>query len=452
MTDKPTIAALATPAGESAIALVRVSGPLCAGLAKDAFGRYAEPDPRKANLGKYRDLAGNILDEALYTLFEEGHSYTGEGTLEIACHGNPLIARKILEDLQARGCRLAEPGEFTRTAFLNGKMDLSQAEAVMELIHAKSEKALKVAHRHLRGGIGDKIRGFINKLTRLCAHLEAYIDFPEEDLPEEDQSGPLAELSALLQAIDRLIDTHQYHDALTQGVRLAILGAPNAGKSSLLNALLDQDRAIVSDIPGTTRDFISERITFGGLNLELIDTAGLRNPASDLESQGIERSLQVAGEADFTLLVLDSSEAPPELPKEALQNLTPENAIVCENKTDLPNSQTFPGFQPALPHLRISALTSEGLGQLKQHLHERLEALVELPGEATVVVNARHRQLLSQGRQLLLEGRQKLQDHIPAELAASDLREALETLAQITGSFDTEDLLDVIFQDFCIGK
>ena len=452
MSEKPTIAALATPAGESAIALLRISGPLCAGLTRQAFGRAADPIPRQACLGKYRDQAGNILDEALYTYFQEGHSYTGEAILEIACHGNPLIARKILEDLQARGCQLAEPGEFTRTAFLNGKMDLSQAEAVMELIHAKSEKAIEVAHRHLRGGIGDKIRDFIEKLTRLCAHLEAYIDFPEEDLPEEDQSGPLAELNGLLQDINQLIDTHQYHDALTQGVRLAIVGAPNAGKSSLLNALLDQDRAIVSDTPGTTRDFISERITFGGLNLELIDTAGLRKPASDLESQGIERSLQVAGEADFTLLVLDSTEDLPELPAEALENLTPDNAVVCENKTDLPNSQTFSDYQPALPHLRISALTTEGLAGLKQHLHTRLEALVELPGEATVVVNARHRQLLSQGRELLLEGRQKLQDSIPAELAASDLREALQTLAQITGAFDTEDLLDVIFQDFCIGK
>ena len=452
MPNKPTITALATPSGESAIALIRVSGPLCPDIACQAFCRSKATAPRQAYLGRYRSVDGQIIDEVLYTYFAEGHSYTGEDVLEIACHGNPLIARKILEDLEARGCQLAEPGEFTRTAFLNRRMDLSQAEAVMELIHAKSEKALEVAHRHLRGGIGDKIRTLVEKLTTLCAHLEAYIDFPEEDLPEEDQTGPLAELAQILNEVDRLIETHKFHDALSQGVRLAILGAPNAGKSSLLNILLDQDRAIVSDTPGTTRDFITERITFGGLNLELIDTAGLRQAASDLESQGIERSLQVANEADFTILVLDSSADLPDLPKDVLERLNPDNALVAENKTDLPSSRDCSQYLPALPHLRLSALTEDGLEPLKQHLHQKLEALVELPGEATVVVNARHRHLLASGRQLLLEGQQKLLDQIPAELAASDLREALETIAQITGSFDTEDLLDQIFQNFCIGK
>ena len=452
MSTKPTITALATPAGESAIALIRVSGPLCLEIAQSAFRRSQEVIPRQANLGRYRSVDNQVIDEVLYTFFAEGQSYTGEAVLEIACHGNPLIARKILEDLETRGCQLAEPGEFTRTAFLNRRMDLSQAEAVMELIQAKSEKAIEVAHRHLRGGIGDKIRALVEKLTTLCAHLEAYIDFPEEDLPEEDQAGPLAELAQIISEVDRLIETHQFHDALSQGVRLAILGAPNAGKSSLLNVLLDQNRAIVSDTPGTTRDFITERITFGGLNLELIDTAGLRTADSDLESQGIERSLQVANEADFTILVIDSTEELPNLPQNILERLNPDNSLVAENKTDLPSTRSLQNYLPHLPHHRLSALTQDGLSELKQLLHQKLEALVELPGEATVVVNARHRNLLATGRQLLLEGQQKLLDQIPAELAASDLREALETIAQITGSFDHEDLLDQIFQNFCIGK
>ena len=452
MPDKPTITALATPAGEAAIALIRVSGPRSGTIAQEAFGRKSPPPARKACLGNYRSLVGTHLDLAVYTYFEEGASYTGEAILEIACHGNPLIAQKVLDDLHARGCQLAEPGEFTRTAFLNQRMDLSQAEAVMELIQAKSEQALAVAQRHLQGGLGDRVRALSDRLIRLCALMEAYIDFPEEDLPEEDQDGPHDILAKILNDIDLLIETNQYHEALSQGVRLAILGAPNAGKSSLFNALLDRARAIVSKTPGTTRDFISERITFGALSLEIIDTAGLRKDGSEIERIGMARTLEVAKNADFHILVLDTTTDFPELPNDLLGQLSPANTLIAENKTDLGKSRDFGKHLPALPRQRISALTGCGLDAFRLCLREKLDTLVELPGEETIVINARHRTLLEEGRRLLLDAKQMFSDNAPAELAASDLRAALEAISSITGTAGTEDILNEVFQKFCIGK
>lgn len=452
MTGKPTITALATPVGESAIALVRISGPQSEVIARDAFSLASPPLPRQASLGTYRNRAGQPLDQALYTYFAEGVSYTGEATLEIACHGNPLIAQKILDDLQERGCHIAEPGEFTRTAFLNQRMDLSQAEAVMELIQAKSDKALAVAQRHLQGGLGDRIREITDRLIQLCAQLEAYIDFPEEDLPDEEAKGPRADLARLLSDVERLIETNRYHEALSQGVKLAILGAPNAGKSSLLNALLDKDRAIVSDTPGTTRDFISEHITFGALNLEVIDTAGLRTGGSEIERIGMERALKVAETADFLLLVLDTTDSFPSLPTALTDRLAPENTLVAENKIDLPESRNFDQQLTALPHCRISTLTHNGLDHLKAALHKKLESIIDLPGEEAVVINSRHKQALEQGRLLLIDAQQTLGVGAPEELAANDLRTALGVISSITGSAGSEEILDAIFQSFCIGK
>ncbi len=448
----PTIAALATPAGEAAIALIRISGPLSESIAVDVFSRVCPPPPRQACLGHYHNVDGDFVDKVLYTFFSQGHSYTGEASLEITAHGNPLIARKILDDLQDRGCRLADPGEFTRTAFLNQQMDLAQAEAVMELIQAKSDKALSVAQHHLQGGIGKKVQALSKKLINLSANLEAYIDFPEEDLPRENESGPLAQIREILREMDKLIETNRHQEALTHGVRLVILGAPNAGKSSLLNNLLDQDRAIVSDSPGTTRDFISERITFGSMSLEIIDTAGLRHGGSSIEKAGMKRTLEIASSAGFFLLVLDTTTKSPDLPPEILKGCTASNTLVVENKIDLPESQKHSKKLAELDHLRISALTGQGLDELKKILQEKLEELIDLPGEEAVVINSRHRKVMEKGRSLLLESQQKMTAGMPMELVASDIRASLETISSITGKAGTEDILDEIFQNFCIGK
>jgi tRNA modification GTPase len=346
-----TIAALATPIGTSAIAVVRASGPACAGLAAAALSqapdvsapRRSPPPPRLARHADYRDRSGAILDDVLATYFAAPHSYTGDDTLEIACHGNPFIAQKILEDLLARGCRAAGPGEFTRRAFLNGRIDLSQAEAVMDLIHARGERALAAANQQLRGSLGRHVTALTDELLQTLARVEAYIDFPDEDLPPEDRSLVRRALAALTQSTARLLATRHYGELLREGIKTIILGEPNAGKSSLLNRLIGHDRAIVSPEPGTTRDFIEERLLLGPHCLRLIDTAGLNPSPAPLEKLGMDKTLERATEADLFILVLDATRPSPTLPQEITERMTPENTLVILNKTDLLSGQQAAG-------------------------------------------------------------------------------------------------------------
>ena len=301
-----SIVAAATPTGESAIGVVRVSGPLCIVLTKNALG-IPYPTPRKACLTKYRDINDVVVDEVIFLFFEAGKSYTGEASLEISSHGNPLIIKKIIEDLIARGCRLAEPGEFTRRAFLSERLDLTQAESVANLIRARCDGALEAARLQLRGSLGRKVRTLQSCLLDLQANLEAYIDFPEEDLPPETSNGPISTLSELIQEVVHLCGTVDYGRLLDVGARCLIVGAPNAGKSSLFNALCGEDRAIVSEEDGTTRDYLSSHIELGPFSVELIDTAGLREGATNIEYLGIEKTLELAEEADYFLYVLDTA-------------------------------------------------------------------------------------------------------------------------------------------------
>ncbi|MBC8039099.1 MAG: tRNA uridine-5-carboxymethylaminomethyl(34) synthesis GTPase MnmE, partial [Opitutaceae bacterium] len=329
-----TIAALATPVGTSAIAVVRVSGPDCAALAKALFGRAPLP-PRTARHTDYRNLAGAVLDDVLATFYQAPRSYTGEDSLEIALHGNPFIAQSILNDLLARGIRLAEAGEFSRRAFLSGKLDLSQAEAVMDLIHARSERALAAANQQLRGSLGRHLGELTDGLLLVLARIEAYIDFPDEDLPAEDRQIVVTELDRVLHGTARLLATHHYGELLRDGIKTVIIGEPNAGKSSLLNRLVGRDRALVSPEPGTTRDFIEERIILGPHCLRLIDTAGLNPTPAALEKLGIDKTFERAAEADLFLWVLDATHPTPPLPDSIAARLTPENTLILLNKSDL---------------------------------------------------------------------------------------------------------------------
>ncbi|MDR0353022.1 MAG: tRNA uridine-5-carboxymethylaminomethyl(34) synthesis GTPase MnmE [Opitutaceae bacterium] len=339
-----TIAALATPIGASAIAVVRASGPACAKLAAaalrtgaaDAGARLpSPPPPRLAIHADYQDRSGAVLDDVLATYFAAPHSYTGDDSLEISCHGNPFIAQKILEDLLARGCRAAGPGEFTRRAFLNGRIDLSQAEAVMDLIHARGERALAAANQQLRGSLGRHVAALTGELLQALARVEAYIDFPDEDLPAEDRTLVRRALATLTQGTDRLLATRRYGEILREGIKTVLLGEPNAGKSSLLNRLVGRDRALVSPEPGTTRDFIEERLILGPHCLRLIDTAGLNPSPAPLEKLGMDKTLERAAEADLLILVLDATRPAPVLPQEIMKRLTPENTVVALNKCDL---------------------------------------------------------------------------------------------------------------------
>lgn len=452
MQNNDTIAALSTPNGESAIAVLRISGPDTVDLFQAVAGRPRSPTPRRATFGGYSAVDGERLDEVVYTFFQGPSSYTGEDVLEISCHGNPLIALRILEDLMARGCRQAEPGEFTRRAFLNGRMDLTQAEAVMELIQARSDRAIKVASNQLRGAFGRQLETLKADLLRTVATVEAYIDFPEEDLPPERREAEVASIQKVMTFCSRIIETGRYASLLREGVRTLILGEPNAGKSSLLNCFLGFERAIVSAEPGTTRDFIRERVMLGGYCLQIMDTAGLREASEGIEREGIRRTLELISEADIFLLVLDGSRPCPTLPVAVRQALTESNCIVVRNKSDLPSSSEVESSLAAFESVSMSALTLDGLDRLKQRMIAKIEAHFAHEGDDLILVNARHSMALKELQQCLGSAIELMQRGEAAEFVASELRGAIDAIGRILGRIDTEDMLDVLFSSFCIGK
>ncbi len=445
-----TIAAPATPTGTSAIAVVRASGPEARRLAQEIFG--VPPLPRVATHADYRDAGGRLVDDVLFTFFQGPHSYSGEDSLEVSCHGNPFVTQKILEDLLARGCRLAGPGEFTQRAFLNGRMDLSQAEAVMDLIHARSERALAAANQQLRGALGQRMQGLIARLLDVLAHIEAYIDFPEEDLPSEDCNRVTSELTLLARETDRLLATRHFGELLRDGIKTVILGAPNAGKSSLLNRLVGQDRALVSPEPGTTRDFIEERILIGPHCLRLIDTAGLNTEPTELERLGIIKTYDRVAEADLILLVLDAARPTPPLTAPVLDALRRRAAITVINKTDLLIGEPVSVAPAGTTVVRVSALTGAGIDELVEVVTRLTDGFQQEVGEDLVAVNARHAHALNRAQVSLQLVITQLSAGVAVELVASELREVLDAFGEISGKVDNEHMLDHLFASFCIGK
>ena len=445
-----TIAALATPVGTSAIAVVRASGPDCAKIAQAIFGQTLPP--RTAVHKDYLDQNGSVLDDVLVTFFTAPNSYSGEDTLEISCHGNPFIAQKILEDLFARGCRAAEAGEFTRRAFLSGRIDLSQAEAVMDLIHARSERALTAANQQLRGSLGRHLAQLTDDLLCTLARIEAYIDFPDEDLPAEDRGIVRAAIDQLISGTKRLLATQHYGDLLRDGIKTVIIGEPNAGKSSLLNRLVGRERALVSPEPGTTRDFIEERLVIGPHCIRLIDTAGLNPSPAPIERLGIAKTLERAAEADLFLLVLDATRPHPAFPPEINERLSANNAVVILNKIDLGARPEAVRELAGKETIEVSALTGHGLDALTEAIVRHAESFAQTQGNEIIAINARHATALSCAQTALNEARTKLLSNGPIELLASDLRSALDAYGEIGGKIDNERMLDRLFSTFCIGK
>jgi tRNA modification GTPase len=446
-----TIAALATPAGTSAIALLRASGPDAARLAHEILGHT--PPPRFAHHTDYRDHGGTLLDDVLVTFFLGPNSYTGEDSLELSCHGNPLIAQKILEDLFARGCRPAEPGEFTKRAFLNGRIDLSQAEAVMDLISARSDRALAAANRQLRGALGREMGALVDRLLNVIARVEAYIDFPEEDLPPEDRDGVDRELAAIVANTDRLLATSHYGALLRDGIKTVIVGSPNVGKSSLLNRLVGRERALVSPEPGTTRDFIEDRILVGPHCLRIIDTAGLNPTPAPLEKQGMDKTMECLAEADLVLLVLDGSAPAAPIPPELNTPNVRDKSIIVLNKSDLINgSAPADKVSKPIPTLLVSALTGAGIDLLTAAIVRQIDRFREGSDDDFVAINARHATSLQSAKHYLAEAQKKILTSSPIELLASDLRAILAAFGDITGHVDNEAMLDRLFATFCIGK
>lgn len=450
-----TIVAPATPSGTSALALVRMTGPECAALAGRIFG---EPPlaPRAATHRAFRSRTGDLIDDVVATFFAQPNSSTGEDVLEVSTHGNPLIVQRVIEDLLDRGCRLAEPGEFTRRAFLHGRLDLSQAEAVMDLIHARSESALAAAHQQLQGSLSRHLNELIASLVPLIARVEAYIDFPEEDLPPEDRTALVEGVQRVLRSADRLLATRHYGDLLREGIRTILVGEPNVGKSSLLNALLGRDRALVSPEPGTTRDYLEERLTVGSHTLRLIDTAGLNPAAAAIERLGIEKTMERAAEADLFLIVLDATRPEPILPAELRARLDGYNSLVVVNKCDMIKERAVATLQSLpFPTVRTSATTGAGIPELATAIGRVADRFKpELPTAEMIAINARHADALRRASTSLSEATLQLtgKPEDPTELLASNLRSALDALGEIGGRIDHERVLDELFSTFCIGK
>ncbi len=450
---RTTIAAVATPPGIGAVSLVRISGPQAVLVADRATdGKVSAQAPRTARHCRVRDSEGRVLDDGLLTVFPAPHSYTGEDCVEFTGHGGILVTREVLERMLASGAVAAGPGEFTRRAFLEGKLDLTQAEGVMDLIAAQTRLSLRAARSQLEGVLGRRTTEARDALLETLAHLEAWIDFPEEDI--DPQTGTLlrSRVRAVLATVDSLLATADQGRILREGVRTVIFGAPNVGKSSLLNRLLGCDRAIVSDLAGTTRDTIEETINLHGIPLRLVDTAGLREAADHLEAQGIQRSMRQIEAADLLLEIADASEPRPVvtgMPDDSALPAASAKHLLVLNKFDLGEHPSWAGT----PALRLSCSSGEGFDALALAIRDLLHFGEVDWGDHAVAINARHQASLLAARGALLEALLLLDD--PAadpELAAIDLRGALDALGEIPGRVDTEDLLGVIFSRFCIGK
>jgi len=453
-----TIAALSTAPGVGAIALIRLSGKEAIPIAASLFGGGKQAP--KANIVALRKLyngAGDELDEALVTVFNGPRSYTGEDTVEFAVHGSVWIQQRLLEELVHRGARLARPGEFSMRAYLNGKLDLSQAEAVNDLIQSETAAAHRLAMTQLRGGFGEELGDLRQRLIDFAALIELELDFSEEDVEFARRDELLALLDESLEKIASLMRSFREGNAIRNGIPVAIVGRPNAGKSTLLNALLNEERAIVSPIAGTTRDTIEDVINLGGVAFRFIDTAGLRETQDEIEKLGVERSLSKAKEASLVLLLFDANNLLPEdlqSDLSALQEITEARILVVGNKCDTVASEKRESFVPFIPGREIvflSAKSGWNLDLLKSEL-QRLSGLGDRPGASLAVSNMRHYEALRRSHESLSLARRGLISGESGEFFASDLRRALLSMGEITGAVGVEDVLGSVFGRFCIGK
>ena len=439
-----TIAAISTPFGEGAIAVLRLSGPRAVELADAVFRakiRAAELMPRVQQFGAIFDGAER-LDDVLLTVFRAPASYTGEDVVEIAGHGGVLVSRRILELLLRGGARAAQPGEFTQRAYLGGKMDLTQAEAVMDLITAQTDLALRAATEQLEGRLGERIRALRERLLELLAHVEAFIDFPDEGIDPDTGDALLRKLDAARAEIDALLATAERGKVLREGVRTVIYGAPNVGKSSLLNLLLGHERAIVSAQPGTTRDVIEEVINLRGIPLRLIDTAGMRESKDEVERAGMERTRRQVERADLVLHVADSAEC--RVPSAEW----PARSVLVLNKVDLGEHGSWRGVEA----VRISCLSGVGIEALAEAIVARVTGGQAAQRDWSVAINARHQACLESAGKFVDAARQALTGGLSPEFVAEELRSALEAVGEVVGKADAEDVLGKIFSTFCIGK
>ncbi|MDD3276728.1 MAG: tRNA uridine-5-carboxymethylaminomethyl(34) synthesis GTPase MnmE [Kiritimatiellales bacterium] len=456
MSTTDTIAAIATPPGQGGVGIVRISGSKVWKIADEIFQGLETPSKAKGGTflhGKVTAADGTQIDEALCLIFRAPKSYTGEDTIELQGHGGPVVLKKILRRCLDAGARMAEPGEFTKRAFLNGKMDLVQAEAVADLIHAQSDRAAKAALEQLEGGLSKQFNALYDGLMETAADIETTLDFVEDELPEDVFPNLGKKLDASFQTLETLLATWDEGRLLREGARVVIMGRPNAGKSTLFNALLGSDRAIVTAIAGTTRDIIEESFVLDGVPLRILDTAGLRETECLIEQEGIRRARAHSVSADIALYLIDSSQPVSAEDQEHLLKLDPKRTVVVLNKAD----SRHPNFQFPISNfqsLESSLISGAGVADLKAAIAAKLEAGVNLNAPAHAVISERHRNLLELAKVELISARGQVSEggEEAAAQAADHLRAALEALGQVTGRVYHNELLDNVFSRFCIGK
>ncbi len=457
--ENDTIAAISTPVGQGGIGIVRISGPQSLEIADRIFRPKKAVTPstaRHASLlyGHIIKPADNsIMDEALLAVMRSPNSYTKEDLVEINCHGGMISVRRTLETVLAQGARLADPGEFTKRAFLNGRINLTQAEAVFDVISARTEESMRIALEQLQGGLSEKLWDIREKLINTCASAEAYIDFPEDEIETTTALQIRGRLTEIRKEIDDLSNTFQEARFFRDGLSVAIVGRPNVGKSSLLNLLLKKERAIVTDLPGTTRDLIEDYLNINGLPIRIMDTAGIRNSDELVEKEGIRRSLNAINNADFIIALMDGSEPLKEDDFQLLELISGKKAVVVINKSDLPAKLSLDVIaEKGREHLCLSALSGEGIEALKALIfHSNLRNWNE-EREGVVVTNIRHKTALDKASSSLGLAIGLLSSDQPLEFFSIELRETLDSLGEITGMVTTEEILDKIFSTFCIGK
>ncbi len=490
-----TIVAIATPPGRGGIGVVRLAGPEAKAIAspmlrlrhelesnRAIFGELIEPVSSESCVGTAalgrpaeQTSAPARIDEVVVTYFQKPHSYTTDDIIEISAHGSPVVLRHIVELALARGARLAEPGEFTMRAFLNGRLDLTQAEAVRDLIDSQTLFQAKVAAQQLEGALSKRLKPIKQKLVELIALLEAGIDFAEDDVSVASGATIFSHIADVRVPLEQLAASFTYGKLVHEGLTLAIVGRPNVGKSSLFNCLVERERAIVTAQPGTTRDLVSETVSIGGIPVQLVDTAGLRRALDEAESIGIRKSMEALADADLVLVVLDATQSSVAEDEELLNQVRDRAAIVVENKSDLrpraPSPVSLSGvndpqrgsfteskdtYPPepvrALQKLSTSALTGEGIPELRATILHHVGGESGPQIESGFLTNVRHQKLVTDSLQALAAAESAVTTHVPHEMLLLDLYNALRPLDEITGATTTDDILNLIFGTFCIGK
>ncbi|GAV24072.1 tRNA uridine-5-carboxymethylaminomethyl(34) synthesis GTPase MnmE [Carboxydothermus islandicus] len=457
-----TIAAISTPLGEGGIGIVRVSGPQAIEAVKKVFVPRKNKDLAKVpgftlHYGKIIDPAdGKIVDEVLVSVMRAPKSYTGENVVEINCHGGIVAVEKVLELILKQGIRLADPGEFTKRAFLNGRIDLSQAEAVIDIIRARTDASLKLAERQLSGELREKINAVRQKIINILAFIEVSIDYPEYEFDEVSPDSALKNIDEIISDIQKLLSSYERGRILKEGITAVIAGKPNVGKSSLLNALLRKKRAIVTDIPGTTRDVIEDYLNLKGIPVKIVDTAGIRETEDLVEKLGVEKTREYLNQADVTLFVIDVSMGIDENDEKILSLINKDKSLLVINKIDLlPGKVNFEHYAQKTGiknYVPFSARNFEGLETLENKLYELFLPEQEGGGESALISNLRHKNYLEKALNSLLSAKKNIASGEPVDLVAIDLNEALRELGAITGDTIGDEIINEIFSQFCVGK